>query len=193
MRRRASQTRNPRKVRPVADGPEPVKRWNALPGREIPIRTAAGRRLTKGQGQGLHERLRMLKKSLDAGGAFERRAIHAPAYFDTCTFQAGAKRVQLFFDELPIGRPHKTNIDLGASAFGDHVRRRAAFDHGRLHRDGLPRVVELHKPRRLPGVWRIKAGTLPCADAFAGAPFAFVWLLTTPVDRLVTEILKRLF
>ena len=27
----------------------------------------------------------------------------------------------------------------------------------------------------------------------AGAPFAFVWLLTTPVDRLVTEILKRLF
>jgi len=28
---------------------------------------------------------------------------------------------------------------------------------------------------------------------FAGAPFAFVWLLTTPVERLVTEILKRLF
>jgi hypothetical protein len=29
--------------------------------------------------------------------------------------------------------------------------------------------------------------------AFAGAPFAFVWLLTTPVEGLVTEILKRLF
>jgi hypothetical protein len=29
--------------------------------------------------------------------------------------------------------------------------------------------------------------------ALAGAPFAFVWLLTTPVERLVTEILKRLF
>lgn len=27
----------------------------------------------------------------------------------------------------------------------------------------------------------------------AGGPFAFVWLLTTPVERLVTEILKRLF
>jgi len=27
----------------------------------------------------------------------------------------------------------------------------------------------------------------------AGAPFAFVWLLTTPLEKLVTEILKRLF
>jgi hypothetical protein len=29
--------------------------------------------------------------------------------------------------------------------------------------------------------------------ALAGAPFAFVWLLTTPIEKLVTEILKRLF
>ena len=29
--------------------------------------------------------------------------------------------------------------------------------------------------------------------AFAGAPFAVVWLLTTPIERVVTEILKRLF
>jgi hypothetical protein len=27
----------------------------------------------------------------------------------------------------------------------------------------------------------------------AGVPFAFVWLLTTPVEKLVAEILKRLF
>jgi hypothetical protein len=27
----------------------------------------------------------------------------------------------------------------------------------------------------------------------AGAPFAFVWLLTTPLEKLVTEILMRLF
>lgn len=28
---------------------------------------------------------------------------------------------------------------------------------------------------------------------FAGAPFVFVWLLTTPVEKLMTEVLKRLF
>jgi hypothetical protein len=27
----------------------------------------------------------------------------------------------------------------------------------------------------------------------AGAPFGFVWLLTTPLEKLVTEILSRLF
>lgn len=134
----------------MADGAEAVQRGDAEGGGEIAVGAAAGHAFTERPSHLSGKRFGARKERC-ATLTFERRAIEAAVNFEAGAAIEGAKCAQASFDAAHVRSVERAEIEESASAFGDDIDARAAFDDVGINADAAAQVVPGADARELLG------------------------------------------